>query len=180
MPMNPFAARNPLLKLLALFAALLTLTSPALAVDEPDAPKDGPKGAAVTVLKAVKSCFAAIVEASGIIIPREETMVRPERQGLKVSEILADPGDTVTAGQNLARLTLPEGGTLLVQAPVAGLISNSTAVVGATASARGEALFSIIARSEFDLVGLVPTQSLPKLAVNQTARIKIIGAGDVD
>ena len=38
----------------------------------------------------------------------------------------------------------------------------------------------IIARSEFDLVGLVPTQDLGKLAVNQTARIKIIGAGEVD
>ena len=48
------------------------------------------------------------------------------------------------------------------------------------ASGRGEALFSIIARSEFDLVGLVPTQDLGKLAVNQTARIKIIGAGEVD
>ncbi len=46
--------------------------------------------------------------------------MRPERQGLKVSEILADAGDTVTAGQTLARLTLPEGGTSIVQAPVAG------------------------------------------------------------
>ena len=74
-------------------------------------PKDGPKGAAVTVLKAAKFCFPDIVEASGIIIPREETMVRPERVGLKVAEILAEAGDTVTAGQTLARLTLPEGGS---------------------------------------------------------------------
>ena len=48
------------------------------------------------------------------------------------------------------------------------------------ASAKGEALFSIIARSEFDLVGLVPTRDIAKLAVNQTARIKVIGAGEVD
>ena len=53
-------------------------------------------------------------------------------------------------------------------------------MIGALASAKGEALFSIIARSEFDLVGLVPTRDLPKLAVNQTARIKIIGAGELD
>jgi HlyD family secretion protein len=172
----------PSRKLLALVAAaLLCLASPTLAADEPDAPpKDGPKGAAVTVLKAAKFCFPAIVEVSGLIIPREETMVRPERQGLKVAEILADSGDTVTAGQNLARLTLPEGGSVVVQAPVAGLVSNSTAVIGANASGRGEALFSIIARSEFDLVGMVPTQYLSKLAVNQPARIKIIGAGEVD
>jgi HlyD family secretion protein len=158
-------------------AALLALAShPCLAADEPDAPK----GAAVTVLKATKSCFLDIVEVSGIVIAREETFVRPERQGLKVAEIMVDAGDTVTAGQTLARLTLPEGGAVQVQAPVAGLISASSAVVGAVASGRGEALFSIIARSEFDLVGLVPTQAITKLAVNQPARIKIIGAGEVE
>jgi len=164
------------------FVALLclALASPSLAADEPDVPKDGGKGATVTVLKAAKFCFPAIVEASGIIIPREETMVRPDRPGLKVAEILAEPGDTVTAGQNLARLNLPEGGNVMVQAPVAGLISASTAVIGAIASPKGEALFSIIARSEFDLVGLVPTQYISKLAVNQTARVKIVGAGDVE
>ena len=63
------------------------------------------------MLKAAKSCFGDIVEVSGIVIAREETMVRPERPGLKVAEILADAGDTVTAGQTLARLTLPEGGS---------------------------------------------------------------------
>jgi len=172
---SPTRSRIPLAALLCLF-----LTSPALAADEPDAPKDGPKGAAVTVLKAAKFCFPNIVEVSGLIIPREETIVRPDRLGLKVAEILADAGDSVTGGQNLARLSLPEGGSLMVQAPVAGLVSASTAVIGAVASPRGEALFSIIARSEFDLVGLVPTQYLPKLAVNQSARIKIIGAGEVD
>ena len=160
-----------------LLALLLALTlSPAFAADEPDAPK----GAAVTVLKAAKSCFDDIVEVSGIVIAREETMVRPERPGLKVAEILAEAGDTVTAGQTLARLNLPEGGVAMVQAPVAGLIESSTAVIGAVASAKGEALFSIIARGEFDLVGLVPVQDIAKLAVNQPARIKIIGAGEVE
>jgi HlyD family secretion protein len=163
-------------RLATLAAALLCLASPALAADESDAPK----GATVTVLTAAKACFAAIAEVSGIVIAREETMVRPERPGLKVAEILADAGDTVTAGQTLARLTLPEGGTVQVQAPVAGLIASSSAVLGAMASAKGEALFSIIARSEYDLVGLVPTEDLPKLAVNQPARIRIVGAGEVD
>ena len=171
--MTYFAARK---RLIAIALLCLASASPSLAADDPDAPK----GAAVTVLKAAKSCFDNIVEVSGLVIPREETSVRPERPGLKVSEILADAGDSVTAGQTLARLTLPEGGTVQLQAPVAGLIASSTAVIGAVASGRGEALFSIIARSEFDLVGLVPTQDLGKLAVNQTARIKIIGAGEVD
>jgi HlyD family secretion protein len=182
MPMNHFATDTLSRKWLApVVTALLCLASQqCLAADEADAPKDGPKGAAVTVLKAAKSCFSNIVEVSGILIPKEETAVRPERPGLKVAEILADAGDTVTAGQTLARLSLPEGGATQVQAPVAGLISSSSAVIGAVASGKGEALFSIIARSEFDLVGMVPTQDVAKLAVNQPARIKIIGAGDVD
>ena len=150
----------------------------ALAADEDP---DAPKGAAVTVLKAAKSCFSNLVEVTGLVLAREETAVRPERQGLKVAEVLVDAGDTVTAGQSLARLNLPDGGgSALVQAPIAGLISSSSAVVGAMASGKGEALFSIISRSEFDLVGLVPTQDVAKLAVNQPASIRIPGAGDVD
>src|SRR5229473_2281766 len=181
--MNNFAARALSRKWLApAVAGLLSFAChQCLAADEPDVPKDGgPKGAAVTVLKATKSCFSAIVEVSGIVMPREETAVRPERPGLKVAEILAEPGDTVTAGQLLARLALPEGGLTLVAAPVAGLVSASSAVIGAVASARGEALFSIVARSEFDLVGLVPVQDIAKIQVNQPAQIKIIGAGEVE
>src|SRR5436190_8536869 len=173
-PMSRFARDQ----LALLVATSLCLAAPfAFAADEADAQ---PKGAAVTVLKAAKTCFGNIVEVSGTIIPREETQVRPERFGSKVAEVLADAGDTVTAGQALARLTLPEGGSAQVVAPVAGVISASTAAVGATASGKGEALFSIIARSEFDLVGMVPTRDIQKLKVNQTARIKVIGAGEVD
>jgi multidrug efflux pump subunit AcrA (membrane-fusion protein) len=180
--MTNFTARSFSRKLLSrgIAGLLLALASPSLAADEPDTPKDGPKGVAVTVLKAAKFCFPNIVEASGLIIPREETVVRPERPGLKVAEIMAEAGDTVTSGQNLARFALPEGGSLMIQAPVAGVISSSTAVIGAVASPRGEPLFSIIARSEYDMVGQVPTQYLSKLAVNQTARIIIVGAGEVD
>ena len=139
-----------------------------------------PRGAAVSVLKAAKACFDNTVEVSGMVLARDETAVRPDRPGLKVAEVLVDAGDTVTAGQNLARLTPPEGGTIMVQAPVAGTILTSTATIGAFASGRGEALFSIIARNEYDLVGLVPSAQINRLAVNQTARIRIVGAGEVD
>ena len=169
-------ARDLKLPALMLAGALSFAAPQAFAADDETAPR----GAAVTVFKAAKSCFGNNVEVSGTIIAREETQVRPERMGLKVAEVLVDAGDSVTAGQTLARLTLPEGGTVIVQAPVAGLVSASTAAVGAMASGKGEALFSIIARSEFDLVGLVPTRDISKLQLNQSARIKVIGAGDVD
>jgi HlyD family secretion protein len=179
--MTILRARDHSLTLALLIAAEMfcLFSRPSLAAaDDPD--PAGPKGAAVTVLKAAKSCFANIVEVSGTIIPREENQVRPERMGLKVSEVMVDAGDSVTAGQVMARLTLPEGGQIAVQAPVGGVISASTASVGAMASAKGEALFSIIARGEFDLVGMVPTRDIAKLQVNQAARIKILGAGEVD
>jgi HlyD family secretion protein len=176
----PPAARRPQRKLLAPVAAgLLCLASQqCLAADD-----EGPKGAAVTVLQAAKSCFSAIVEVSGFVMPREQTVsdIRPEKQGAKVTEVLAEPGDTVTAGQTLARLSLPgDGGTQNVQAPIAGQISASSAVIGAMAQGK-DALFSIIpTKFDFDLIGLVPTADIAKLAVNQLARIKIIGAGDID
>jgi multidrug efflux pump subunit AcrA (membrane-fusion protein) len=166
--------RLPALAIAGLLA--LAAAQPSLAADEPDAPK----GAAVTVLRAAKSCFSSIVEAAGIIIPREETAVRPDRPGLKVAAILAEPGDTVTSGQPLAKLTLPEGGAVQVLAPVGGLVASSTAVIGAVASGRGEALFTIIARGDYDLIGLVPVQDMAKLAADQPARIRIVGAGEID
>jgi len=159
-----------------LTVALLARAAPASAAEEAEAPK----GAAVTVLKAAKACFGNFVDVSGFILAREETAVRPERPGLKVAEILAEAGDTVTAGQNLARLTLPEGGFQMMQAPVAGTVSASTATIGAMASARGEALFSIVARSEYELVGLVPSADIAKLAVNQPAAVRIVGLGNLD
>src|ERR1700710_964249 len=177
MPMSHFATIKLSREwLVVTIAALLSLASPALAADEPDAPR----GAAVTVLKAAKSCFSDIVEVSGLLIPREETAVRPERSGLKVAEVLAEAGDTVTAGQALARLTLPEGGGVQVLAPGAGTIAASTAVIGAIASAKGEALFSIIGHGGFDLVGMVPVGDIAQLGVGQPARVRLTGAGEVD
>ena len=174
--MNYCITRDRSSKLTALLAAaVLSLTAnPARSADEAEG---APRGPAVTVLKAAKFCFNNNVEVSGIVLAREETSVRPERQGAKVTEIMADAGDNVTAGQVLARLTPPEGGSIAVQAPVAGLISSSSAQLGGMAGAKGEALFSIVARSEYDLVGMVPVKDIAKLQVGQPARIKIIGAG---
>ncbi|WP_316218986.1 efflux RND transporter periplasmic adaptor subunit [Bradyrhizobium sp. SZCCHNR2026] len=177
---SAFAAasrRFSALKFSALAAAsLFSLVQAAAAAEE----RDAPKGAAVTVLKAAKSCFDDTVEVSGLVLARDETAVRPDRPALKVAEVLVDPGDTVKAGQNLARLTAPDGGSTMIQTPVAGTIATSSATIGAFASGRGEALFTIIARNEYDLVGLVPSAEIGKVAANQSARLHIVGAGDFD
>ncbi|MET4804322.1 HlyD family efflux transporter periplasmic adaptor subunit [Bradyrhizobium sp. LB11.1] len=173
--MRPLPARSLSQTFVALAGLVLVSAQPVRAADD-----DAPKGPAVTVLKAAKSCFSDIVEATGSIIAREETSVRPERPGLKVTEVLAEAGETTTAGQVMARLALPEGGTLQVTAPVAGVIATSTAQIGALASAKGEALFTIVARSEYDLVGLVATNDIRKLAINQPATVRIAGTGDME
>ncbi|MBW7966492.1 efflux RND transporter periplasmic adaptor subunit [Bradyrhizobium sp. BR 10261] len=173
--MRSLPARSLSQTFLAFAGLALISVQPVRAADD-----DAPKGPAVTVLKAAKSCFSDIVEATGTIIAREETSVRPERPGLKVTEVLAEAGDTTTAGQVMARLALPEGGTLQVTAPVAGVIATSTAQIGNLASAKGEALFTIVARSEYDLVGLVATTDMRKLAVSQPVSVRIAGAGDID
>ncbi len=173
--MSHFSAFRPSRIVAAAVVAASTLATPLLAADE-----DSPKGEMISVIKAAKSCFANIVEVSGTIMAREETSVRPERQGVKVADVLVEAGDTVTAGQTLARLNLPEGGSINVTAPIAGVISTSNATIGNFASAKGEALFSIIARGEYDLMAMVPTADLGKLALKQPASVRVIGSGDVD
>ena len=159
-----------------LFAAVIgALSSQAIAADTPTA-----NGAAVTVLTTTKSCFTDAVDVFGILIPRNEVAVRPDRPGLKVAEVLVDAGQTVTAGQAMAKLNLPEGGSTTIQAPAAGLVSSSSAVVGAVASGKGESLFGIVTGNDFDLAVQVPTQDLAKLKVDQPASIKIIGAGEIE
>lgn len=135
--------------------------------------------AAVTVLTTAKSCFSDIVDAFGLLIPRDEIAVRPDRPGLKVQEVLADIGQTVTAGQALARIGPSESNTITVQAPAAGLVSASTAVVGAVASGKGEALFNIITGNDFDLAVRVSTTDLAKLKVDQATTIRITGIDDL-
>ena len=141
--------------------------------------QDGQKGVTVTVVKATKTCFAANAEVFGVMLPTEEVSVTPPREGLRISNVLVDPGATVTAGQALIRLTQPEGGEITLVAPVAGTISNVSATVGTMASVRADPLFRIIARGEFEMVGDVPGKDMPALATGQVATIRVVGAPPV-
>lgn len=141
--------------------------------------QDSQKGVTVTVVKAAKACFAANAEVFGVILPMEEVSVTPPREGLRISQVLVDPGAAVSAGQALVRLTQPEGGEITLVAPVAGTISNVSATVGTMASVRADPLFRIIARSEFEMVGDVPGRDMPALAAGQVATIRVVGAPPV-
>lgn len=141
-----------------------------------------PAGMAVTVTKAARTCFTDTLQVSGTLVPREEVFVRPDAEGLQVSQIMIEDGERVTSGQIVARLVRPEGqgpaasGT--VRAPVAGIIHHRSIRVGMTASARAEPLFRIIVNGEIELQGEVPATRISKLAVGQTARVELPGIGE--
>ena len=142
---------------------------------------------AVNVVPAKSLCFADTMQMSGILVPRREVLVRPEREGMQVSQVLIEPGETVTSGQSLARLTTPEGQptppgtstTATVTAPVAGRVIGMATVVGATASARAEPLFRIAERGEMELLAETPVKTMSRLAVDQSAKIEIVGVGEL-
>lgn len=173
---------TPVTRAPGLSALLLSLlaTSPA-ALAQPSGA--APVGMAVTVTKASRTCFTDTLQVSGILVPREEVFVRPESEGLQVSQITVEDGERVTSGQILARLTRPEGQgpatTATVRAPAAGIVNHRFIRVGMTASARAEPLFRIVVNGEVELQGDVPATRIGKLAVGQTARVELPGVGDV-
>jgi hypothetical protein len=63
---------------------------------------------AVTVTAAKNVCFENTISVSGVVAPKKEVLVRPDREGLQILQINAQAGDTVRSGQVLARLIPPE------------------------------------------------------------------------
>jgi HlyD family secretion protein len=60
---------------------------------------------AVTVAEARRISFVDAVLVTGSLAPREEVLVGPEIDGYRLTELLAEEGDTVKKGQVLARLS---------------------------------------------------------------------------
>jgi len=60
--------------------------------------------AAVTVVRAAPADFVETVLATGSLVAREEILVGPEVEGLRIIEVLADEGMRVKKGDVLARL----------------------------------------------------------------------------
>jgi multidrug efflux pump subunit AcrA (membrane-fusion protein) len=164
----------------ALAGSFFAMPAPSFAAEESE--PNIYAGAAVSVVKAKKRCFADTIDVTGVLVPRDEILVRPEREGLQITQVMAEAGDTVTSGQVLARLTdVQQGGSAVVtlQAPVAGIIRKVSANVGTMASARAEPLFQIIARGELELLAEISTRQISKLSPGQTAQIKIVGVGEL-
>jgi HlyD family secretion protein len=90
---------RPLPSLFVLFALG---ASPALAASaEPPAPR----APVVMVVTPTRAELVEIAQVTGTLVAREEILVGPEIEGLRIVEILVEEGDKVAAGQTLARLS---------------------------------------------------------------------------
>ncbi len=53
-------------------------------------------------MKAKRECFKDYVDVTGVLVPKEEVLVRPDREGLQIAKVFVEAGDTVKSGQVLA------------------------------------------------------------------------------
>jgi HlyD family secretion protein len=80
-------------------AGVGSMTSPAVAAKE-----EGPLPPAVTVSRVSQETFVETVMVTGTLVPRDEILVAPEIEGLRVLELKVDEGDQVKKGDVLATL----------------------------------------------------------------------------
>jgi multidrug efflux pump subunit AcrA (membrane-fusion protein) len=139
----------------------------------------------VSVATAERHCFSDTLQVTGVVVPRNEIFVRPNREGLQISEVLVEPGDSVISGQVLARLipvdSQPSRGSgIALQAPQAGIIVSKNVAIGALASARGMPLFRIAGGGEMELLAETPAKTLDRLLADQQAKVEILGIGELN
>jgi len=83
---------------------------------QPEKSEDaGAHAPAISVVRVANADFVETVLVSGSLIPREETLVSPEIEGLRVVELYADAGSEVKKGQVLARLVADQLDAQLAQ-----------------------------------------------------------------
>ncbi len=89
-------------RLHSLAAAMVFFPLAALAAG-PAQPQGAPSPA-VSVTRTAEREITERAVVTGTLVPREEVLVAPELEGLRITEVLVEEGDSVTKGQALARL----------------------------------------------------------------------------
>ena len=151
-------------------------------------------GADVMAVKAVTYCFSDTIVVTGSLVAREEAIVNLDADGYRISEILVKEGASVTEKQDLVRLARlsaegqpappgarPGPATMVLHAPAAGLVTRSTAMIGAVATLRAEPLYRIMVNNEIELEVDVPSLHVGKLRADgrQTARVELENGTEV-
>ncbi len=139
----------------------------------------------VSVVKATRASVSQKVIVTGTLVAREQVLVTPGVEGLKIEEILFDAGDRVTEGAVLARLAVDTIDVLLAQntsqlastesqvAQARAQISSAEALVTQTGQAfqRAQALVgtNAMAKDAFDQRQLAAEQASAQLQVAKEA-----------
>jgi multidrug efflux pump subunit AcrA (membrane-fusion protein) len=194
-------AKIPVAAKLALARAILVAGTSVAALLCNQADAQAP-AVTVVVVKATNQTFDSAIRFTGLVVPRAEAIVNLNAEGYEISEVVAEEGDMVSSGQTLAKLTrltssAPAGpagapgsqgaaaaaqmpATMTLTAPVGGLVSKSTAKVGAVAAAiplpppmGPEPLFQIIVGNKLEIEANVPSFQLPKLKPGDVARVRL-------
>lgn len=104
-----------------------------------------PKPPTVTVVAAITGPITETAVLTGTLVPREEVVVSPQIEGLALTEILAEEGDTVAAGQVLARLSRD-----ILEATVAQNAAQIARAYAAAAQARSSVAEAQASRTQAD------------------------------
>lgn len=113
--------------------SLPRLSGPTETMAAKEARADDAVAAVVTVARVAPADFAETVLATGSLVAREEILVGPEVEGLRVTEVLADEGMRVKKGDVLARLVADTLDAQLAQND-AGIARSTAAIAQAKAS----------------------------------------------
>jgi HlyD family secretion protein len=136
-------------------AAALTLpinTAPAFAQDAPP-PAQNAVLPAITVSAAETRVLRDRVIASGLVRPVEEVQITPMVQGQQVAALLADVGQTVTAGQVIAQLSTSPLPLQLAEIETALTAANAAGDTAAAAQLQSalEVVLADLARAELTI-----------------------------
>lgn len=110
------------------------------------APTAEPRPPSVTVAAATRGPIAETATLTGTLVPREEVLVSPQVEGLAIKEILVEEGDTVAAGQVLARLSRD-----VLEATIAQNVAQTARADAAIAQARSTIAEAQANRTQADL-----------------------------
>lgn len=92
-----------------------------------------PTPPAVTVSRAAMADFEETILVTGTLVPREEVLIAPEVEGLRIVDVVVEDGARVTRGQVLARLE-----TATVEAQLAQNNANIARATAAIAQAESQ------------------------------------------
>ncbi|KAB2920793.1 MAG: efflux RND transporter periplasmic adaptor subunit [Hyphomicrobiaceae bacterium] len=118
---------------LVVAVTLVAQPSPKRTSNLQSAPAEDLLAAAVTVVRVAHSDFTETVLATGSLVAREEILVGPEVEGLRIVEVLVDEGARVKKGDVLARLVADTLDAQLAQND-AGLARTTAAIAQAKSS----------------------------------------------